>query len=98
MYGEAAWIETESIIQNPLYDLGMLLVIGALIFHGLNGIRLILLEYGLLIGKPTQPIYPYKPTLKRRTPRLLIILMMLIGTVFFLIALYEFLLVWGVLS
>jgi len=31
-----------------------------LLFHGVNGIRLILAEYGLVLGKPYRPVYPYR--------------------------------------
>jgi succinate dehydrogenase/fumarate reductase cytochrome b subunit len=73
-------------------------VIAGLIFHGLNGIRLILHEYGILLGKPKQPVYPYRPALKGRWPRTVIIIMLIIGLLLLTITLYGFLTVWGVIS
>ena len=30
------------------------------VFHGINGVRLILAEFGLIFQKPTRPDYPYR--------------------------------------
>lgn len=39
---------------------GDVLLGALLIYHGVNGVRLILAEYGLILGKPYRPVYPYK--------------------------------------
>ncbi|MEL9914469.1 MAG: hypothetical protein QXY77_01000, partial [Thermoplasmatales archaeon] len=37
------------------------LVFLAAVYHGLNGLRLTIVENGLLLPKPYRPEYPYKP-------------------------------------
>lgn len=45
---------------NPLAHIGELLVVVGATFHGINGIRVMLLEATKLIGHPIRPDYPYK--------------------------------------
>ncbi len=45
---------------NPLAHIGELLVVVGATFHGINGIRVLLLEATKLIGHPIRPDYPYK--------------------------------------
>lgn len=94
MYGEEAYRLSESIIKNPSADIGLFIVMAGLIFHGVNGIRLILNEYGFLLGNPTKPIYPYREVLKTGKPRYLVLLMLMIGAILLLIVGYELLLLW----
>ena len=94
MYGEEVYRISESIIKNPIADLGLFFVMAGLIFHGVNGLRLILNEYGFLLGKPTKPVYPYRQILKTATPRYLVISMMVLGVILLLIVAYELLLIW----
>lgn len=92
------WLSAESIIKNPVFDVGLMFVIIGLVFHGLNGIRLIINEYGFLLGKPKKPIYPYRKVLKTKAPMSLVFIMAIIGIILLLIAIYEFLIVWGVIG
>jgi succinate dehydrogenase / fumarate reductase cytochrome b subunit len=39
---------------------GEYLVFLAFAFHAVNGVRLALVELGIGIGKPIEPIYPYR--------------------------------------
>lgn len=41
-----------------------------IIFHALNGVRLVLAEYGFIVGKPIRAVYPYKFTTLRGLQRL----------------------------
>ncbi len=43
-------------------------VFAAFAFHGLNGLRLVLLELGVGIGKPIEPIYPYRTSVHVQRP------------------------------
>jgi succinate dehydrogenase / fumarate reductase cytochrome b subunit len=53
--------------QSPFFAIGEFLVFLAFLFHAINGIRLILVELGLMIGKPGLPAYPYSySTLRQR--------------------------------
>ncbi len=45
---------------NPLAHIGELLVVVGATFHGINGIRVMLLELTRLVGHPIRPDYPYK--------------------------------------
>ena len=45
---------------NPLAHIGELLVVVGATFHGINGIRVMLLEVTKLVGHPIRPDYPYK--------------------------------------
>ncbi len=45
---------------NPVAHIGELLVVVGATFHGINGIRVMLLEITKLIGHPIRPDYPYK--------------------------------------
>ncbi len=45
---------------NPIAHIGELLVVVGATFHGINGIRVMLLEATRLVGHPIRPDYPYK--------------------------------------
>ncbi len=45
---------------NPLAHIGEILVVVGATFHGINGIRVMLLESTRLVGHPIRPDYPYK--------------------------------------
>ena len=49
-----------SMLFNPLAHIGELLVVVGVTFHGINGIRVMLLEASRLVGHPIRPDYPYK--------------------------------------
>ncbi len=59
---EALWESVMGALSGPLSRVGEWIVAGAVIFHGLNGIRLILVEFlGLGVGRPERPKPPYVP-------------------------------------
>jgi len=58
--GPDAWASTLSFTQNPVGHVILLLMLASLGFHGINGIRLTLVEFGFLLGRPRRPEYPYK--------------------------------------
>ena len=57
--------------QNPIFAIGEFLVFLAFIFHAVNGIRLILVELGMLVGKPGLPAYPYGYSTLRQRPAMI---------------------------
>ena len=59
--------------KNPLFAIGEFLVFLAFIFHAVNGIRLILVELGLLVGKPGLPAYPYGYSTLRQRPAMVVV-------------------------
>ena len=66
--GEAAWNESMALVTGPLFVIGEYLVFVAFAFHALNGIRLVLVELGFGVGKPIEPVYPYKTSLDVQRP------------------------------
>ncbi len=58
--GKVAWTTTMSSVGGTWFHIGEYLLFIAVAFHAMNGIRLILSEFGWILGKPARPIYPYK--------------------------------------
>jgi len=56
----SSWAFIGSIFENSFGHLILILVTLILFFHGTNGIRLILTEFGLIFKKPAAIEYPYK--------------------------------------
>jgi succinate dehydrogenase / fumarate reductase cytochrome b subunit len=66
--GPQKWESTMAFFGKPSFKLGELLVFLAFIYHGINGIRLVLAELGYTIGKPGRPVYPYVYSTMRQRP------------------------------
>jgi len=63
--GAIAWANTMSALHSlgPLEMIGLWIVAGSALYHGGNGIRLTMNEaFGMFMGKPILPVYPYSPT------------------------------------
>jgi len=56
----SGWSFIGSIFENPFGHLILVLLVLVLFFHGMNGIRLILAEFGLILKKPGAIEYPYE--------------------------------------
>jgi succinate dehydrogenase / fumarate reductase cytochrome b subunit len=59
-FGEGAWKTAMGAVHGPVFTVGEYLVFAAFAFHAVNGIRLVLVELGFAIGKPIEPVYPYR--------------------------------------
>ncbi len=59
IYGADAWNTTMGSVTGPVFTMLEFLVMAAFVFHGLNGIRLVLIELGIGIGRPMRQEYPY---------------------------------------
>ena len=57
---QSAWSFIGSIFENDFGHLILVLVVLVLFFHGVNGVRLILAEFGFIFKKPSKIEYPYK--------------------------------------
>jgi len=71
--GNTAWTSTMNALHSlgPLELVGLWIVAGSALYHGANGIRLILNEmFGKLMGRPILPVYPYSPTSLGRNQRI----------------------------
>lgn len=66
--GEQAWAGLMVLFASPSFKVIEYLLFVMAVFHAMNGIRLILVELGFFLGKPTTPIYPYKTSILRHRP------------------------------
>lgn len=55
------WTATFHFLDNPLFDVGLVVIGFMVAYHTINGIRLTLTEFGFIQGKPTRPDFPYEP-------------------------------------
>lgn len=58
---QSSWALDLSVTENIIGHTILVLVATIVVFHGFNGIRLILAEYGVIFQKPSRIEYPYKP-------------------------------------
>jgi len=75
-------------LNNPIAHVFEFLLIAIVIYHGFNGLRLILTEFGLFVGRMERPIYPYRTSLEKHRP--LTWALMFLGLVFLVIVAVEF--------
>lgn len=86
--GVYLWVEG-AFFDQPVFKIGEFLVFAAFAYHALNGVRLILVELGFAVGRPFEPIYPYKTSLNVQRP--LLIVMMILTLILVAVGGYEFL-------
>jgi succinate dehydrogenase / fumarate reductase cytochrome b subunit len=91
MGGPQRWQSTMAFFGAPSFKLGELLVFLAFVYHGVNGIRLVLAELGYTIGRPGRPVYPYVYSTMRQRP--LFIALMIIAAVLIIIGSADFYLI-----
>lgn len=82
------WVEN-GFLDRPIFKFGEFLVFAAFAYHAFNGVRLVLVELGLAVGKPIEPVYPYRTSLGVQRP--LLIAMMVLAAALLLAGGYEFL-------
>lgn len=66
--GQSPWEEAMGRVSGPLFVFGEYLVFVAFAFHAVNGLRLVFAEIGFGVGKPIEPIYPYRTALNEQRP------------------------------
>jgi succinate dehydrogenase/fumarate reductase cytochrome b subunit len=66
---QASWSSDLAVTENLFGHLVLVMVVLVVVYHGINGMRLILAELGLIFSKPTRPDYPYKPISLRTAQR-----------------------------
>ncbi len=74
--GPESWSASMAVYETGLFKIGEFLVFVAFIYHGLNGIRLGLTELGFLMGKPERPLFPYRSSVMRQRPVLIVIMVL----------------------
>jgi succinate dehydrogenase / fumarate reductase cytochrome b subunit len=87
LQGQAAWETTMRLLGKPIFAIGEYLVVIAFAYHAMNGIRLILVELGLTLGRPGRPVYPYGTSVQRQRP--LLVVCMLVAAIFVVAGTYE---------
>ncbi len=68
LQGPAAWTSAMAATNGPLFSFGDFLVVAGFVFHGLNGLRLVLIELGYCLGKPERQDYPYVSCVQKQRP------------------------------
>jgi succinate dehydrogenase cytochrome b556 subunit len=86
--GREAWEAIMSKMGSPVFKFLEFLLLAAFLVHAVNGLRLIFIELGFFIGKPSRPNYPFRTSIDRQRPFLYLI--MLAGGVLIGISIYEF--------
>jgi succinate dehydrogenase / fumarate reductase cytochrome b subunit len=86
--GVYPWVDG-GFFDRPIFRFGEFLVVVAFAYHAFNGIRLVLVELGFAVGKPIEPVYPYRTSLKVQRP--LLIAMMILALIFVTAGGYNFL-------
>ena len=66
--GLEAWQRAMGAVTGPLFTLGEYAVFVAFAFHAFNGIRLVLIELGFGVGRPIEPVYPYRTSVDVQRP------------------------------
>jgi len=89
LLGEEAWESVMSVTHHPAMAFAEYLVFAAFVFHGINGLRLVLIELGFAVGKPEHPIYPYRSSLDSQ--RVLMIVLMVLAAAFIVLGGFELL-------
>ena len=78
-----------SMTHSPVFQVLEYLVFAAFVFHAFNGIRLILIELGFAVGRPDEPVFPYKGSIHKQRP--LMIVMMIATAILIAIGGFELL-------
>ena len=86
--GPERWDSTMAFFSTPLFKVGEFLVFLAFAYHAINGIRLVFVELGYMIGKPGLPAYPYNYSTLRQRP--LFVAVMVIALVLMIIGGADF--------
>jgi succinate dehydrogenase cytochrome b subunit len=66
--GEEAWASLMALFASPPFRVIEYLLFCMAVFHAMNGLRLIFIELGFLLGKPQEPVYPYKSSVMKHRP------------------------------
>jgi succinate dehydrogenase / fumarate reductase cytochrome b subunit len=67
-FGADAWTVSIGRVTGTIFTIGEYLVFAAFAFHAVNGVRLFLIELGWGVGKPIEPIYPYRTSVDVQRP------------------------------
>jgi succinate dehydrogenase / fumarate reductase cytochrome b subunit len=80
IFGPETWNSAMETLKHPFFKIGEFFIVIGFAFHALNGIRLVLIEWGLAVGKAEEPVYPYRSSLNTQRP--LMVIAMVLSAVF----------------
>jgi succinate dehydrogenase / fumarate reductase cytochrome b subunit len=66
--GQTSWERAMGAVAGPAFRFVEYLVFAAFAFHAVNGIRLFLVELGVAVGRPIEPVYPYRTSVDVQRP------------------------------
>lgn len=75
-FGPESWKKAMGMVSGELFEIGEFLVFAAFAFHGINGLRLVLIELGFAVGKPIEPVYPYRTSVHHSRPLMLVAMLL----------------------
>jgi succinate dehydrogenase / fumarate reductase cytochrome b subunit len=67
-FSQGAWEQAMARVSGEIFEVGEYLVFLAFAFHAVNGIRLLLIELGIGVGQPIEPVYPYRTSVDVQRP------------------------------
>lgn len=79
------WVPFLYTVETPIMWIGEMILLSAIGFHVVNGLRLTISEFGFTIGKPTRPDFPYNIQSLNIYQKAVIITSIIIGIFFALI-------------
>ena len=91
--GREVWEDMMRLLADPIADVGKLMLFIGATFHGVNGIRVLLLELTPLAGRPVRPDYPYRVQSLGTGQRLIIYLAMIMAGISAIAGIF---ILWGV--
>jgi len=87
-FGQEQWETAMGRVTGGIFVVGEFLVFVAFAFHALNGLRLVLVELGILTGKAEDPVFPYRSSLNVQRP--FMIVMMILAAILIVVGGYDF--------
>ncbi len=66
--GSESWASAMRSVSGAPFAVGEYLVFAAFAFHAWNGIRQVLVELGIGVGRPIEPVYPYRTSMDVQRP------------------------------
>jgi len=76
IFGPETWNGAMETLKHPFFKVGEFFIVIGFAFHALNGIRLILIEWGFAVGKAEEPVYPYRSSLNTQRPLMVIVMIL----------------------
>lgn len=87
--GPEQWANAMAAVHGTVFKVGEFLVFAAFAFHAFNGLRLVLVELGVLTGKAEEPVFPYRSSLNVQRP--FMVVMMILAAVMLALGAWQFL-------